>query len=166
MNIWCPDFTSSVLWVLKSGFHQPSQAGGEETLMCKKKNKKKMREWEKRALLAITVIPDVLCTHMINPFIDQSLWPNAPLRHCQSRRVPAYGPSEMSSTHTPLLSSARWLSEWLTDSLTHTNSWRLCYPPEFNIIKAPTLPCSSLETGHPLCICFSVSPFILCRGAN
>lgn len=142
MNIWCTDFTSSVLWVLKSGFHQPSQAGGEETVMRKKKT-----QWEKRALLAITVIPDVLCTHMINPFIDQLLWPNAPLRRCQSRRVPAYGPSEMSSTHTPLLSSARWLFEWLTDSLTQTAGDSV-YPPEFNIIKERTLPCSSLETGH------------------
>ncbi len=125
-----------------------------------------MREWEKRALLAITVIPDVLCTHMINPFIDQSLWPNAPLRHCQSRRVPAYGPSEMSSTHTPLLSSARWLSEWLTDSLTHTNSWRLCLPTGVQYYQSTHAPLLIFRNRAPslyLFFCITFYPVPGCK---
>lgn len=142
MNIWCTDFTS-VLWVLKSGFHQPSQAGGEETLMCKKRqSEKRERSWQSQSFQTCSA-------HIwsILSLINRS----GPMLRCT-----AANPEEFQHTarlkwapHTlhffpPL---ADCLNDWLTHSLTQTAGDSV-YPPEFNIIEAPTLPCSSLKTGN------------------
>lgn len=156
MNTWCTDFTSSVLWVLKSGFHQPSQAGGEETLMCKKRqSEKRERSWQSQSFQTCSA-------HIwsILSLINRS----GPMLRCT-----AANPKEFQHTarlkwapHTPLLSSTRWLSEWLTHSLTHTNSWRFCLPTGVQYYRSTHAPLLIFENREPLCISFSVSPFIPC----
>lgn len=77
---------------------------------------------------------------------DQSLhWSIGPTRRSAA---PLPIQPEMSSTRTPFLSLPRWLTQTAGDSV---------YPLEFNIIRAPTLPCSSFKRGTCLFFSFRLS---------
>lgn len=104
---------------------------------------------------------------------DQSFHWSVALAQCSAAPLPIQTSSSIrpawnelyTHTHTTsFLHSLNWLSEWLTDSLTQTAGDSV-YPPVFNIIRAPTLLCSSLKTGHLSVFLFCLT-LIPCLGSK